>query len=68
MSVSHPCCVVDNVFPVKKFQAVVVFMTRLLTAASIIKSSAVQNWHTDGPFDAVSTPDCVVEMERFAAT
>lgn len=43
-------------------------MTQLLTAASIIKSSAVQNWRADGPFDAGSTPDCVVEMERFAAT
>lgn len=69
MSVSHSCCVVDDVFLLKKFQAVVVFfLAQLLTAASIIKSSAVQNLHTDGPFDAVTTPDCVFEMERFAAT
>lgn len=69
MSVSHSCCVVGDVFLVKKFQAVVVFffLAQLLTAASIIKSSAVQNLHTDGPFDAVTTPDCVFEMERFAA-
>lgn len=32
------------------------FMTQLLTAASIIKSSAVQNLNTDGPFDTVTTP------------
>lgn len=31
-------------------------MTQLLTAASIIKSSAVQNLNTDGPFDTVTTP------------
>lgn len=39
-------------------------MTQLLTAASIIKSSAVQNLNTDGPFDTVTTPDCVFEMKR----
>lgn len=38
----------------KKFEAVGCrcWMTQLLTAASVIKSSAVQNLHTDGP----STP------------
>lgn len=40
------------------------FMTQLLTATSIIKSSAVQNLNTDGPFDTVTTPDCVFEMKR----
>lgn len=43
-------------------------MTRLLTAASIIKPAAALNLHTDGPFDAVMTPDCVSEVEGSAAT
>lgn len=43
-------------------------MTQLLTAASIIKSSAVQNLHTYGPVDAVTTPGRAFEMEWFAAT
>lgn len=54
--------------PCEKVSGDCCFMTQLLSAASIIKSSAVQNLHTDGPFDAVSTPDCVFEMEWFAAT
>lgn len=43
-------------------------MTQLLTAASVIIPAVVPNLHTDGPFDAVTTPDCVSEMEGSAAT
>lgn len=43
-------------------------VSQLLTAASIIKSSAVPNWHADGPIDAATAPDCVFEMQRFVAT
>lgn len=54
------CCVLDDESFEKKFEAVGCrcWMTQQLTAASVIKSSAVQNLHTDGPVGTVTTPGC----------
>lgn len=67
---SPSCCMLGDESFEKRFEAVGCrcWMTQLQTAASVIKSSAVQNLHTDGPVNGVTTPGCAIEMEWYAAS